>query len=91
MGAGDECVAVKDWACAEREYGAAEKLQPANAEMSFWHAVALATNARAEAARPLFKKAFAADTRWRELVRRPPGVEQLPKDPALLQEILAIR
>src|SRR5262245_43539955 len=44
MGAGDDCVTVKDWACAEREYGAAEALQPDNAEMAFWHAVALATN-----------------------------------------------
>jgi len=91
MGAGDECVAVKDWACAEKEYGAAQALQPENAEMAFWTAVALASNARLEQARPLFRKAFAADARWRELVRRLPGVEQLPKDPKLLEDILAIR
>jgi uncharacterized Ntn-hydrolase superfamily protein len=90
MGAGDECVAVKDWACAEREYGAGEALQPENAEMAFWHAVALASNGKLEASRPLFKKAFAADPRWRELVKRLPGVEQLPRDPALLKEILAL-
>jgi len=91
MGTGDECVAAKDWACAEREYGAGEKLQPDNAEMAFWHAVALATNGRLDAARPLFRRAFAADPRWRELVRRLPGVEQLPKDPKLLEEILALQ
>lgn len=34
MGVGDECVAVKDWACAELEYGAAQRMQPDNAEMS---------------------------------------------------------
>jgi uncharacterized Ntn-hydrolase superfamily protein len=88
MGQGDDCVAAKDWACAEREYGAAEKLQPGNLEMAFWHAVALASNGRVEAARPLFQKAFAADPRWRELVKRLPGVEQLPKDPKLLEAIL---
>lgn len=88
MGAGDDCVAVKDWACAEREYAAARALQPGNAEMAFWNAVALATNGRLAAARPLFQKAFAADPRWRELVRRLPAVEQLPKDPKLLEEIL---
>lgn len=88
MTAGDDCVAVKDWACAEREYGAAEALQPGNAEMAFWHAVALATNGRLEAARPLFAKAFAADPRWRELAKRLPAVEQLPKDPKVLEEIL---
>jgi uncharacterized Ntn-hydrolase superfamily protein len=91
MIAGDDCVALKDWGCAEREYGAAEAMQPDNAEMSFWHAVALASNGRSEAAQPLFRKAFAADPRWRELVKRLPGVDQLPKDPKLLEAILAIK
>ncbi|HET7294099.1 MAG TPA: DUF1028 domain-containing protein [Vicinamibacteria bacterium] len=91
MTAGDDCTAIKDWACAEREYGAGERLQPQNAEMAFWHAVALATNGKLEPARPLFAKAFAADPRWRELVQRLPGVDQLPKDPKLLEQILAIR
>ena len=92
MNAGDDCVALKDWACAEREYGAARgACSPDNAEMAFWHAVALASNGRLEPARPLFAKAFAADARWRELVRRLPAVEQLPKDPKLMEAILAIR
>ena len=69
----------------------ARRCEPDNAEMAFWHAVALATNGRLEPARPLFAQAFAADPRWRELVKRLPGVEQLPKDPKLLEEILAIR
>jgi uncharacterized Ntn-hydrolase superfamily protein len=88
---GDDCVALKDWPCAEREYGAAQAMQPDNAEMAFWHAVALATGGRLEAATPLFRKAFVADPRWRELVRRLPQVEQLPNDPKLLDVILAIR
>jgi len=91
MSAGDECVAVQDWACAEREYGAALEMHPDNAEMAFWYGVALATNGRLEPATPLFRRAFAADPRWRELVRRLPGVDQLPKDPALLEAILSIR
>jgi uncharacterized Ntn-hydrolase superfamily protein len=88
MTAGDDCVAVKDWACAEREYGAAEASEPANPEMAFWHAVALASNGRLGEARPLFARAFAADPRWRELVKRLPGVGQLPKDAKLIEEIL---
>jgi hypothetical protein len=91
MSAGDDCVTVKDWACAEREYGAAEALVPANAEMAFWHGVALATNGRLEAAKPLFGRAFAADARWRELVKRLPKASQLPNDPQLIEAILAIR
>jgi uncharacterized Ntn-hydrolase superfamily protein len=91
MSAGDDCVAAKDWSCAEREYGAAEAMVPDNAEMAFWHAVALASNDRLEPARPLFRKAFLADPRWRELVKRLPAVEQLPNDPRLLEAIVAIR
>lgn len=91
MTAGDDCVAVEDWACAEREYGAARTLEPQHAEMAFWYAIALATAGRLEPARPLFAQAFAADPRWRELVKRLPDVNQLPKDKALVDAILAIR
>jgi uncharacterized Ntn-hydrolase superfamily protein len=91
MEAGDVCVTSKDWDCAGREYGAAERLVPANAEMAFWHAIALATNGRLEQARPLFARAFAADARWRELVKRLPKVGQLPDDPKLIAEIVAIK
>jgi len=90
MSAGDDCVSLKDWACAEREYGAAEAMQPENAEMAFWHAVALASNNRLDEAKPLFRRAFVADRRWRELARRLPDVEQLPKGDRLLREILQI-
>ena len=82
-------MAIKDWACAEREYGAAEAMQPDNAEMAFWHGVALATNGQVAKAQPLFQKAFKADARWRELVKRLPEVDQLPKDPKLMEAILA--
>jgi len=91
MTAGDDCVAVKDWACAEREYGTARGLAPENAEMAFWTAVALATNGRLDAARPLFAQAFRDDERWRELAGRLPAVGQLPEDPGLLRAILEIR
>jgi len=91
MGAGDDCVTAKDWVCAEREYGAARALEPQNAEMAFWHAVALATGGRLAEARPLFAQAFGADPRWKELVRRLPAVDQLPKDPNVLDAILALR
>jgi uncharacterized Ntn-hydrolase superfamily protein len=91
MTAGDDCVAVADWPCAEREYGAARTLEPQHAEMAFWYAIALATAGRLDTARPLFAQAFAADPRWRELVKRLPDVNQLPKDKALVDAILAIR
>ncbi len=89
MTAGDDCVALSDWNCAEREYGAARALEPAHAEMAFWAAVALATNGRLEAARPLFAQAFRDGERWRELVRRLPGVNQFPSE--LVAPVLSIR
>ena len=91
MTAGDDCVATSDWACAEREYGAARALEPDHAEMAFWYAVALATAGKLDAARPLFAQSFAADPRWRELVKRLPDVNQLPKDQHLVDAILSIR
>jgi uncharacterized Ntn-hydrolase superfamily protein len=90
MGAGDECITTSDWSCAEREYGAAQKMLPDNAEVSFWFAVALASNGRLDEATPHFRAAFAADARWKELVRRLPGVDQLPKDDELMEAILSI-
>ncbi len=91
MTAGDDCVAIADWPCAEREYGAARTLEPQHAEMAFWYAVALATAGRLEPARPLFAQAFKADPRWRELAKRLPDVNQLPKDKALVDAIVAIQ
>ncbi len=90
MTAGDDCLAAQSWPCAEREYGAARRLEPRNAEMTFWYAVALATGGKLDSARPLFAQAFAADPRWRKLVTRLPAVEQLPSDPQLMEAILAI-
>ncbi len=36
---GDDCSTKKDWNCAVREYGEAEKLLPEQVEVVFWHAV----------------------------------------------------
>ncbi len=90
MTAGDDCLAVQNWPCAEREYGSARRLEPGNAEMTFWYAVALATGGKLDSARPLFAQAFGADPRWRKLVTRLPAVEQLPSDPELMEAILSI-
>lgn len=89
MNAGDLCAEKKDWDCAAREYGAAEKMLPEMAEFVFWHAATLAANGRAEEALPLFRKVFAAEPRWAELVDRLPASELLPNDPQLLARIKA--
>ncbi len=87
MDAGDNCAAKKDWDCAMREYGAAEKLLPEQMEVVFWHAVTLVTGGRVEQALPLFKKIFAREPKWAELVDRLPASGLLPTDGKLLAQI----
>src|SRR5713226_3500401 len=91
MDAGDDCSTQKDWDCAAREYGAAEKLMPEQMEVVFWHAVTLVTGGRVEEALPLFKKVFAQEPKWAELVDRLPAAELLPNDEKLLARIKAQR
>ena len=89
MNAGDLCAEKKDWTCAAREYGAAEKILPEQMEVVFWHAVTLVTGGRVEEALPLFKKVFAREPKWVELAGRLPASELLPKDEKILARIQA--
>ena len=91
MNAGDLAVEKKDNASALREYSAAEKLVPANAEMVFWHAVALVNMNRVDESLPLFKRAFDADPNWRTLVSRLPKSGLLPNDQKVIDRIVAIK
>lgn len=88
MNAGDAAMEHNDTEAAEREYGAAERLNPGNLEMVYWHAVALANAGKIEASLPLFAKVFAGDPNWRVLTPRlvPPGF--LSVSPEDLERIL---
>lgn len=92
MNAGDEAVTRKDMEKASEEYGAAEAMLPdsvTNGEIVFWHAVTLANAGKLEKSLPLFRRAFAQDRNWAELVRRLPKAGQLPNDPRTIENILA--
>ena len=89
MNAGDKAVELHDNAAALREYGAAEQLVPDNAEMIYWHAVALANMGRVDESLPLFKKVFAMDRNWVDLTSRLPQAGLLPNDQQLIQKIVA--
>ncbi|HEX7241503.1 MAG TPA: DUF1028 domain-containing protein [Longimicrobiaceae bacterium] len=94
MNAGDEAVTRGDVPGAIREYAAAEAMVPdsaSNGEMVFWHAVMLVNAGRVDESLPLFRRAFAQDAGWRELVRRLPAAGQLPKDQAVIDRIVAVR
>src|ERR671920_410051 len=89
MNAGDLAVERKDNEGALREYSAAGLLVPDNAEMTYWHAVALVNMNRVEEALPLFRRVFAADPNWRTLTPRLVKSGLLPADPKLIERIVA--
>jgi uncharacterized Ntn-hydrolase superfamily protein len=89
MNAGDLAVEKKDNEGALREYSAAERLVPNNAEMIYWHAVALVNMGRVDESLPLFRKVFAMDRNWITLTPRLPKSGLLPDDPKLIARIVA--
>jgi uncharacterized Ntn-hydrolase superfamily protein len=90
MNAGDLAVEKKDNEGALREYSAAERLVPNNAEMIYWHAVALVNMGRVEESLPLFRKVFAMDRNWITLTPRLPKSGLLPDDPKVIQKIVSV-
>ena len=90
MNAGDLAVEKKDNEGALREYGAAEKLVPNNAEMIYWHAVALVNMGRVDESLPLFRRVFAMDRNWLTLTPRLPKSGLLPDDEALIKKIVSV-
>lgn len=90
MNAGDLAVEKKDNEAALREYGAAEKLVPDNAEMIYWHAVALVNMGRVDESLPLFRRVFAMDRNWITLTPRLPKSGLLPDDPKIIQKIVSV-
>jgi uncharacterized Ntn-hydrolase superfamily protein len=90
MNAGDLAVEQKDNERALREYSAAARLVPDNAEMVYWHAVALVSMGRVEDALPLFRRVFAADKNWATLTPRLVKSGLLPDDPKLIERIVRL-
>ncbi|HZN01259.1 MAG TPA: DUF1028 domain-containing protein [Pyrinomonadaceae bacterium] len=90
MNAGDLAVEKKDNEGALREYSAAEKLVPDNAEMIYWHAVALVNMGRVDESLPLFRKVFAMDRNWITLTPRLPKSGLLPDDPKVIDRIVSV-
>lgn len=88
MNAGDLAVEQKENDRALAEYGAAAKLVPDNAEMVYWHAVALVNMGRVDASLPLFKRVFGMDKNWVTLTPRLAKVGLLPDDQKLIDRIV---
>lgn len=90
MNAGDEAVAEGDFEAALGHYSRATAMAPGIVELPFWQAVTLFVEGREAEALPIFRRVFAEEPRWVELVRRLPPVGLLPDDPEALGRILAV-
>lgn len=91
MNAGDAAMEKNNFTQAMEEYGAAMKLAVDNVEIAFWSAFTLATKGRVDQAVPMFKKVFAADKNWVEVLKRLPKAGLISDNDsgrALLQRIL---
>jgi uncharacterized Ntn-hydrolase superfamily protein len=88
MNKGDEYLTHNNVPKALEEYTAAMNIYPGNPEMVFWPAVTMAASGKVEQSLPLFKKVFAQDMQWAELLKRLPEVDQFPKDKSLMEKIL---
>lgn len=88
--AGDNAIAAKDPAEALRQYEAAARLAPGVVELQFWAAVSMYTNGREEEARETFRRVFAKERRWAELVPRLAKVDLFPDDAKKIAEVVAL-
>ena len=90
MNAGDLALEHGDEKAALEQYGAAEKLQPDNLEMKYWHAISLLNIGKAKKAFPILKEVFQADSNWKLLTPRliEPGLLEI--DEQLLKKIMAL-
>ncbi|MHC4991900.1 MAG: DUF1028 domain-containing protein [Planctomycetota bacterium] len=91
MNAGDVAMEHEDFETASREYAAAERLAPEIIEIPFWHAVTLAGSGNLGQALPIFRRVFAKEPIWTELVPRLVDAGLLPDDEAMLRAILEQR
>jgi len=88
---GDLALEKKDLKTALKEYGEARKLYPESIELKFWEATALVNNGRVKESLPIFKEIFEKEPIWKELVKRLPQVDMLPKDEKVIKEILEVK
>jgi uncharacterized Ntn-hydrolase superfamily protein len=84
----DELAAAGDTEGALAEYAAAHAEQPGNAELAFWHGVALAASGREAEAREQLALAYRDREGWRELLRRLPASGLFPEDRELIERLV---
>lgn len=61
---------------------AAMAAAPGNLEIAFWHALRLVGQGNEDQALPIFRRIFAADPNWKDLVRRLPAAGLIDEEQA---------
>ncbi|NOY09493.1 MAG: DUF1028 domain-containing protein [Spirochaetes bacterium] len=69
-GSGDAALEKNNIEKALAEYSYAEKLDPKNNELKYWHGLALAGSGRVEDALDILREVYKNNSSWRELTRR---------------------
>jgi uncharacterized Ntn-hydrolase superfamily protein len=87
---GDEFMSQNKVEDALKEYAQSSAIAPEIVELPFWQAVTLASIGRETEAAPIFRKVFAAEPKWAELVPRLPAAKLLPDDPELIRRIVGL-
>jgi uncharacterized Ntn-hydrolase superfamily protein len=90
MNAGDLAVERKENEKALEEYGAASRLVPDNAEMVYWHAVALVNMGRVDESLPLFRRVFEMDKNWATLTPRLMKIGLIVDDQKVIDRIVKV-
>src|SRR5688500_5677365 len=88
--AGDNATAAKQPDEALRQYEQAAKLAPDVVELHVWAALSMYTNGREAEAREIFRRVFAKEGRWAELVPRLAKVELFPNDPKKIEDVVSL-
>jgi len=88
--AGDNAIAAKDPVAALAHYEEAARLAPEVVELQFWAAISMYTNAREDEARTIFRRVFARERRWADLVPRLARVGLFPDDAAKIADVVAL-
>jgi uncharacterized Ntn-hydrolase superfamily protein len=88
--AGDNAIAAKQPDVALEHYEEAARLAPDVVELQFWAAVSMYANGREDEARALFRRVFAKERRWVELVPRLAKVQLFPDDPKKIADVTAL-
>ena len=85
--AGDNAISARQPDVALRHYEEAAKLAPEIVELQFWAAVSMYTNDRVPEALKAFRRVFAREPRWVDVVPRLVPAGLFPDDPAKIAEV----